>query len=150
MTVAGGHGQGAAANQLYNPYEVAVDASQNVYVADTFNHRVQRWAPGATSGVTVAGGNGQGPAANQLDYPGGVALDSAGDLYVLDSDNNRVQEWAPGATSGVTVAGGNGGGSGEDQFLDRTDWRSTPAGTCTWPTRAIIGCRSGRRVRPAA
>ena len=117
VTVAGGNGQGSAANQLYLPVGVAVDSSGNVYVADTWNHRVQEWAPGATSGVTVAGGNGYGSAANQLDYPTGVALDSAGDVYVVDRVNARVQEWAPGATSGVTVAGGS-GGSAANQFLN--------------------------------
>ena len=55
-----------------------MDASGNVYVADINNYRVQRWAPGATSGVTVAGGNGSGSAANQLCVPDGVAVDASG------------------------------------------------------------------------
>jgi hypothetical protein len=71
VAVAGGKGQGSAANQLSGPFGVAVDGDGNVYVADTFNSRVQRWAPGASAGVTVAGGNGYGSAANQLDGPGG-------------------------------------------------------------------------------
>jgi sugar lactone lactonase YvrE len=115
VTVAGGNGAGPAANQLNNPFGVAVDSSGNVYVADTNNNRVQMWAPGATSGVTVAGGNGAGPAANQLNYPLGVGLDSSGNLYVADANNSRVQEWAPGATSGITVAGGNGAGPAANQ-----------------------------------
>jgi sugar lactone lactonase YvrE len=73
-----------------------LDSNENLYIADGYNHRVQRWAPGATSGVTVAGGNGYGSAANQLDNPVAVALDSNGDLYVADEDNDRVQRWAPG------------------------------------------------------
>jgi len=44
-TVAGGNGQGSAANQFSNPFGVAVDGSRNVYVADTLNHRVQKWSP---------------------------------------------------------------------------------------------------------
>ena len=43
-TVAGGNGQGSLANQFSNPFGVAVDGSRNVYVADTLNHRVQKWS----------------------------------------------------------------------------------------------------------
>ncbi len=96
LTVAGGNGQGAAANQLNEGLAVAVDAAGNVYVADANNYRVQRWAPGATSGVTVAGGNGAGPAANQISDAYGLALDSSDNVYVVDSENNPVQRWAPG------------------------------------------------------
>jgi DNA-binding beta-propeller fold protein YncE len=70
---------------------VALDSSGNLYIADNGNNRVQRWAPGATGGVTVAGGNGQGIAANQLSLPHGVALDEDGNVYVTDCLNSRVQ-----------------------------------------------------------
>ena len=105
-TVAGGNEQGGNANQLNNPCGVYVDGSGNVYVADYNNHRIQRWAPGATSGITVAGGNGPGGNANQLVYPTGVYMDGSGNVYVADNYNHRIQRWAPGATSGTTVAGG--------------------------------------------
>jgi hypothetical protein len=118
VTVAGGNGGGFGDNQLMLPFDVAVDAAGNVYVADTNNNRVQEWAPGATTGVTVAGTNGEGSDDDQLLFPGGVAVDSSGDVYVADTDNNRVQEWAPGATSGVTVAGSSVGGPGASQLLN--------------------------------
>ena len=54
---------GDAANQLYRPYGIALDASGNLYIADTENHRIQKWAPGASEGETVAGGNADGSAA---------------------------------------------------------------------------------------
>jgi len=118
VTVAGGNGYGLGATQLTEPYGVAVDSAGNVFVADTYNHRVQKFASGCVStstskcaGVTVAGGNLAGSAANQLNWPHGVALDAAGNLYVADTFNNRVQRWAPGATAGVTVASGDGYGS---------------------------------------
>ncbi len=116
VVVAGGNGFGPAANQLWAPFGgLHVDAAGNVYVADAANHRVQKWAPGATSGVTVAGGNGPGSAADQLNRPEGVVLDGAGNIYVADNNNFRVQKWSPGATSGVTVAGGNGDGTAANQ-----------------------------------
>lgn len=114
--VAGGNGQGNAANQLNQPMGMHVDMQGNIYVADGPNHRIQKWAPGATTGVTVAGGNGQGNAANQLNFPVGVFVDANGDIFVSDCFNNRVQKWATGATTGVTVAGGNGMGSAGDQL----------------------------------
>jgi hypothetical protein len=126
VTVAGGNGAGSAANQFDQPEGVFLDGAGNVYVVDRQNNRVQKWAPGATSGVTVAGGNGAGSAANQLAFPTGVFVDGTGNVYVSDTINNRVQNWPPGASAGVTVAGGNGGGPPSSQlgfptgvFVDR-------------------------------
>ena len=119
LTVAGGNGRGANPNQFEEPNALALDAARNVYVADRFNYRVQRWAPGATAGVTVAGGNGPGANPNQLSSPAGLAVDSNLNLYVVDLGNHRVQKWPAGCTSacsGVTVAGGNGQGSAANQF----------------------------------
>lgn len=115
-TVAGTGVSGSVANRLNTPGGIFVAANGDVYVADVNNSRIQKWTPGATSGVTVAGGNGAGSAANQLSFPQDVFLDAAGNIYVADRGNNRIQRWAPGATSGVKVAGGNGSGSGSNQF----------------------------------
>ena len=116
VTVAGGHGDGSAANQLVNPASIALDTSGNLYVTDPGNSRVQRWAPGRHERGDRGRGNGAGSAANQLHCPNGVAVDGRGNVYVGDSCNARVQRWAPGATSGVTVAGGNGSGSDANQL----------------------------------
>ena len=56
-TVAGGKGDGSAANQLSSPRGVFVDSYGNIFVADAENHRIQKWAPRASTGTTVAGGN---------------------------------------------------------------------------------------------
>jgi hypothetical protein len=115
--VAGNHGSGSSSTQLGFPAGgISVDAAGNVYVADNLNNRVQKWAPGATAGVTVAGGHGAGSGANQLSGPRDVFVDADGNIYVADGKNARIQKWAPGATSGITVAGGNGPGSSAKQF----------------------------------
>jgi len=116
--VAGGNGSGGAANQISFPTGLFVDANMNLYIVDQGDgvSRIQKWAPGATSGITVAGGNGNGPAPNQLDNPEDVFVDPSGNVYVADLTNHRVQKWAPGATSGITVAGGNGEGSAPNQL----------------------------------
>lgn len=85
ITVAGGNGPGTAANQINftanssgiidDEGGIYVDATGNLYVADYGNNRIQKWTPGATSGITVAGGNGAGSAANQITAPLSVFLD---------------------------------------------------------------------------
>ena len=54
--------------------------NDTIYVADFYNHRVVRWAPGASEGVVVAGGNGNGGDLNQTAYPSSVLVD----------DNNNI------------------------------------------------------------
>ncbi|CAF0967486.1 unnamed protein product [Rotaria sp. Silwood1] len=46
---------GSAAYELNKPGDIFVDSSYNLYVADTYNHRVQLWSSGAFTGRTVAG-----------------------------------------------------------------------------------------------
>jgi len=115
-TLAGVGWAGPAANQLYNPSGIALDADGNMYIADAGNNRIQMWAPGASEGTTVAGGNGAGSVANQLYNPTDITLDASGNLYVSDGYNHRIQKWEPGASEGTTVAGGNGRGSAANQL----------------------------------
>ncbi|UMB54543.1 caspase family protein [Lutibacter sp. A64] len=115
ITIAGGIGQGDSENQLNIPSGIFVDDKENVYVADTYNHRIQMWTPGAKKGITVAGGKGRGNEANQLNRPSGIFVDIKGNIYVADTYNHRIQMWAPGAWNGITVAGGS-QGSADDQF----------------------------------
>ncbi|CAF1501792.1 unnamed protein product [Adineta ricciae] len=104
---------------LSGPNIIYVDSAGNVYVADYINNRIQKWAPGATSGITVAGSStgSAGSTAALLSSPNGVYVDSAGNVYVADSGNNRIQKWAPGATSGITVAGSSTGSAGSTPAL---------------------------------
>ncbi len=115
VTVAGGHGPGWAANQFGVPSRLCMDAAGNLYVNDLntvgFSGRVQKWAPGATAGVTVAGYS-----LNQLLEPAGIAADDAGNVYISELWNSRITKWAPGANSGVIVAGGYDSGSAANQL----------------------------------
>ena len=64
-----------------------VDNSGNIYVAEMFNHRVSKWAPGASEGIIVAGGNGSGSSYNQLNMPTGVFVDNDDNVYVSEEGN---------------------------------------------------------------
>ena len=91
-TVAGGNGWGSAPNQFGFPSSVYEDNNGNIFVADNFNHRIQKWTPGSTQGITVAGGNGAGSAANQLNGPAGVYIDDNRNIFIADQSNNQIQK----------------------------------------------------------
>lgn len=104
--VLAGNGRGSGANQFFTPCGLFVDttASDTFYVADADNHRIQKWLPGASSGVTVAGQTGvSGSASNQLSGPNGVLVDTNGNIYISDTYNYRIMRWSAGANSGVQV-----------------------------------------------
>jgi sugar lactone lactonase YvrE len=114
-----GDGGPAIAASLYTPYGVAVDNSGNIYIADTFNHRVRKVnASGiitTVAGNGTAGYSGDGGAATaaKLNEPFRVAVDSSGNIYIADTYNYRVRKVN---TSGIitTVAGnGTAGYSGD-------------------------------------
>lgn len=94
---------------LQLPNAVAVDASFNVYVADSRNHVIRRIAFGGVT-TTMAGlvgtagsADGTGSAA-RFRQPDGVAVDSSGNVYVADTLNHTVREISSsGAVS--TIAG---------------------------------------------
>ena len=93
---------GISADSLFNPLGIALDASDNLYVADSGNNRVLEYdAPIATDttadrvfGQTLFTTNlanmGSTATASSLFTPRAVNLDTAGRLYVSDVANNRL------------------------------------------------------------
>ena len=105
VLVAGTGTAGAGPSQLYGPYKIFVDVDQSLYIADTFNHRIQRWASGACFGVTIAGTGTVGATDNQLYYPVAVIVDSNQYMYISDQFNNRVHRWLVGDCVGQCLVG---------------------------------------------
>ena len=94
-TVAGGHGQGDALNQLNYPYDLDIDDDGSVFIADMNNHRIVRWKPDATQCEIVAGGRGRGYRTYQLNQTVAVLLDRVNDcLIISDAGNQRVMRWS--------------------------------------------------------
>ncbi len=117
-----GDGGAATSAQLSFTTGVAVDASGNLFLADTDNDRIRR--VDAASGVITtfsgdgtAGFSGDDGAATsaQLNRPAGVAVDASGDLFLADTDNDRIRR-VDDATGVITTVAGNGtsGLSGDD------------------------------------
>jgi sugar lactone lactonase YvrE len=113
-TLAGGVGNAGYANgtnavaRFSNPQGVTVDASGNIYVADTGNQVIRRvTAAGLVS--TVTNGLARFPS------PRAVAADKAGNLVVADNDSQTISRIA--ARGGVTVLAGRASthGSAEGQ-----------------------------------
>ena len=93
----GGYADGKGTAALFDgPAAVAVDASNNVYVADTYNDVIRRISP-AGDVVTVAGlvdssGNVDGAgAAARLDKPWGLTFDRNGRLVISDTWNHAIR-----------------------------------------------------------
>ncbi|CAF1639671.1 unnamed protein product [Rotaria magnacalcarata] len=110
VTVAGGHGQGDATNQLSAPWGLFIDDDQTMVIADYLNHRIMQWKNGdTTNGQLFAGGNGAGNGLNQLDRPTDVLIDKETDsLIICDKENRRVVRWSrrSGTTQGEILIGG--------------------------------------------
>ncbi len=88
--------QPLGAGQFKEPWGVAVAADGSVYVADTWNHRIQQFTA-AGEFVRAWGGLGQAGAGQQAGEmgifygPRDIAVGPAGLLYITDTGNKRIQ-----------------------------------------------------------
>src|SRR6185436_15315895 len=104
---------GPAINASFNsPDSVAVDATGNLYIADTFNHRIRRVTPqgivttvaGSEFGGALLGDNGPANRAS-LNQPRGIAVDGGSNLYIADSGNNAIRKVTPAGVITSVAAG---------------------------------------------
>jgi sugar lactone lactonase YvrE len=106
-----GEGRSARSAALNRPFGVAVDGDGNVFVADTYNHRVR--VIGTTGIITTLAGSkargyvGDGGPASmaQLNSPFAVAV-AGGTVYIADTGNRRIRVVTPDGI--IATMAGNG------------------------------------------
>ena len=110
-----GDGGPATSAELHQPYAVAVDSSNNLYIADGVNCVIRMVTPSGTI-TTVAGdytkagsysGDGASATSAGLYNPVGVAVDPSGNIYISDSGNQIIREVTKTTGTISTVASGS-------------------------------------------
>jgi hypothetical protein len=110
-------GDGLLAGQasMWNPLELAIDPSNNVYISGGNDNVVQRISAATGIYSTVAGsstnaiqggyGGDKGPAIDAKMANLGAWVDGSGNLYIADGGNNRIRyvPLAPAATAAPTA-----------------------------------------------
>ncbi|UCE56101.1 MAG: hypothetical protein JSV31_11845 [Desulfobacterales bacterium] len=107
-----GDGGSATEASLNHPYDVAVDASGNLYISDSGNQCIRKVDTGGII-TTVAGNGNNGYSGDggfatdaQFKYPLGMAVDLEGNLYIADVNNHRVRKVDKSGI--ITTVAGNG------------------------------------------
>ncbi|MBC7537571.1 MAG: hypothetical protein H7281_02025 [Bacteriovorax sp.] len=101
------------AARFKNPAGIAIDSSNNIYVADTYNHTIRKITTAGivstlagtalTQGTTDATGS-----SARFNTPNGIAVGSStGNVYVADTANQTIRKITPGGIV-TTIAGGAG------------------------------------------
>lgn len=81
-------GLGSEQGQLSRPEGLALDANGNVWVADSCNHRIQKFSPDGKF-LTAIGRAGTSP--GEMSFPYDVKIDKQGNLFVCEYGNSRIQ-----------------------------------------------------------
>ncbi len=145
-----GDGGPATAAALMEPKAVAVDAADNVYIADFHNERIRKVDQKGI--ITTFAGGGAAYNTNEIPAtagtvfePSGIAFDSAGTLYYSESGGSQIRKITPDGI--IHYVAGNGGGFAGDGGHPRQmqslrfpkESHSTVKATCISPTKAMTG-----------
>ena len=82
--------QGSGDGEFQYPFGVAVDNSGNVYVADAYNRRIQKFD---SNGVFLTKWGSEGSGDGEFLYPYDAAVDNSGNVYVADTFSHRIQKF---------------------------------------------------------
>lgn len=117
----GGLGDGGPADSacLYFPTGLEWDTGSNLYIADSYNHRIRKVdASGIISTIAGTGvggysGDGQQSSLAKLNYPNDVAIDNIGNIYIADFGNSRVRKIDFNGNIATVAGNGSAGFSGD-------------------------------------
>jgi hypothetical protein len=95
----GGDGGAAASAMLSGPVGVGLDATNNIFIADSSNNRIRR-VDGVTGIITTVAGSGAfvysgdgGPAlAAGMRTPTSVRVDASGNLFIADLNSHHIRK----------------------------------------------------------
>jgi sugar lactone lactonase YvrE len=94
------NGTGASA-RFRSPTGLCIDASDNLYVAESSGYRIRKITPAGVvsnfvGSVSAVAGNvdGTGDAA-RFDIISGITIDAQGNIYVADTNNNKIRKVTP-------------------------------------------------------
>lgn len=111
-----GDGGPTAKAKLNQPFDVALDRAGNLYLSDTFNHRIRKVEAGtittvAGNGRKGFGGDGRRATDAMLNEPYGIELDAEGNLFIVDRLNYCIRR-VDATTGAISTVAGTGGKSG--------------------------------------
>ena len=125
----GADGGQATSAMLNGPIGVTLDATGDIYIADTLNNRKITVSTGV---ITTVAGNGRegysednvSATSTSLFHPTDVAVDPSGNMFIADKNNGRIRKVSAASGMITTVAG-----KGDDQFWQ--SWERTASGSAT-------------------
>ena len=99
------------------PWGIAVDDDGNVYVADTWNHRIQKFTPDLEFELEWGAGD--------LFGPRDIAIDQDANVLVVDTGNKRIRKYD---ANGLLIADYGSQGDGPGQFDEPSSISVAPNG----------------------
>ena len=143
----------ATAAELDSPQGLALDTANNLYIADTHNHRIRKLNLATGTIITIAGsptpgfsGDTNQATTAHLNLPTAITLDPAGNLYIADTQNHRIRKVD--TTGIITTLAGNGtqGFSGDNGNATAASIDS-PNGLAADSTNLYLADTHNHRIR---
>ncbi len=117
---------GTATDARFNmPYNLVIDANDNLYVTDRINNKIRKITPDAV--VTTFAGTGTAGSADgnalttaTFNNPTGIDIDSNGNFYIVDAGGYRLRKITISTMTVSTIAGSDTGGTTDGQGTSAT------------------------------
>lgn len=101
---------GSDNGQFNEPSGIALDKNNNVYIADYYNNRVQKFD---SNGIFITKWGSEGTRGGKFRWPEGIALDKNNYVYVVDAGNRRIQKFD---SNGIFITDWGGYGNSNSKF----------------------------------